>query len=102
MGNWKQRKVAFVVADDWNDLTLCNVTMPVREAEITDGMTRYEGPVEAMWQKTKHRIHDVENMRLVGVMIASSSKMDEGNITWLTNSVHRGMQEGADKIKEVV
>ncbi len=102
--NWKQRRVAFVVADSHHTIKLINVKMPVRIKEIGAEDTIFEGPINAMWerlpieQKSQPFDTRTEALDLVGVLIANDLADYPGRINWLQQSEIDRTEAGAEYI----
>jgi len=91
-GNWKNRRVAFMVSDAHHSIAPVTIFMPIRMREMTDNGIVYEGPISGIWaDKVEPRLNITrteydKEYDLVGVLIASDATLEEGRITWLQQS----------------
>lgn len=105
---WLERRVSFVTTTSRNSVKLNNIKMPVRELRpdqypdefIETGQLKFEGPIEAQWATILKRHPELEGEELVGVLVADTSLVGLGNISWVQQTETVEREVGADRIKE--
>lgn len=96
--HWRERRVSFLVSDQYHTITPVAVKMPVRVKNRGENKTVYEGPIAAKWGWVKKQIENTQD--LVGVLYATDEQIDFGRIDWLEQSEVNEIEAGADRLNE--
>jgi hypothetical protein len=76
-------RAAFVLSDDYHNLTIANVLMSVKLTEQKFDQNIWQGEIASAWEKLPDKL---KLLQVVGVLYADRTKLYEGRIGWLEES----------------
>jgi hypothetical protein len=77
---FKIKRAAFILADDYHNLTIANVMMKVQLAATGVERNIWKGEIAEAWKTLPDNL---KKLQVVGVLHADRTKMYEGRIEWL-------------------